>query len=348
MTSPLPTTLVLDPARPLLHRGPLGRVVGSGPDALVVEELVPPLVDLLDALQRPAARDALLARATAAGADPVAALALLTDLHAAGVVVDARAAGRVARRRAGSAVLVDGDGPLAVGVARGLAVAGVGAVEVVATGSVHADDLGTGYDDADRGRPRTLAAAAAVRRAAPQTRTRLPARTAPDLVVLADAAGADPVTARTLVDAGTAHLQVRLRDGRGVVGPLVLPGRSACLECLDRRRAMSDESWPLLAPQLAAIRGRGDPATAAATAGLATAQALALVDAAAAQPAAVDATLELDATGAALTVRRWSAFPGCPCGAAAGWRSGDAARAVPVARRSAECTPTPARETMIG
>ena len=50
-----------------------------------------------------------------------------------------------------------------------------------------------------------------------------------DLVVLADFLVADPWVVRELHSCGIAHLPVRLRDGAGLVGPLVVPGVTSCL-----------------------------------------------------------------------------------------------------------------------
>ncbi|GAY07078.1 ThiF family adenylyltransferase [Pseudonocardia sp. N23] len=340
----LPAVLVVDPHRPLLERGPGTRVVGLSPGtAVVVDELTPPLAALLDELTRPARRDRVLARAVAAGADPAEAVAMVVDLLACGAVVDADEAMRTARRRVGAAVRVHGDGAIAVGVACGLAAAGVGTVEVVAGGVVERGDVGTGYLDEDRGRSRAAAAAAALRRVAPGIRTRLPARTVPDLVVLADVAASDPVTVRGLVAMGVAHLQARTRDGRGVVGPLVLPGRSACLECLDRHRADRDPEWGRLAPRLARLRAAADAPTVVATIGMATAQVLAVTDGTVDPPAALGATVEIDVAAAVTARRRWSRHSGCPCAGAGAQRAGDAA---PQARRGAECTAGPRRGTI--
>ncbi len=49
-------------------------------------------------------------------------------------------------------------------------------------------------------------------------------RAAVDLVVLADYLVADPRMVRDLHSQGVAHLVVRVRDGTGLVGPLVIPG----------------------------------------------------------------------------------------------------------------------------
>ncbi len=50
-----------------------------------------------------------------------------------------------------------------------------------------------------------------------------------DLVVLADYLIADPRLVRDLHTAGVPHLPVRVRDGAGLVGPLVIPGVTSCL-----------------------------------------------------------------------------------------------------------------------
>lgn len=133
-------------------------------------------------------------------------------------------------------------------------------------------------------------------------------------MVLADAQVPDPATVRLLHRDGVAHLLVRLRDGAGVVGPLVLPGRTTCLGCLDRHRERREPGWAGVAAQLVGRPGHADPACAVATAALAVAQALALLDGEEA-PAALDAVLEVDAGRGAVRRRPWSPHPDCPCGA---------------------------------
>lgn len=49
---------------------------------------------------------------------------------------------------------------------------------------------------------------------------------------------------------GVAHLLVVLDEDRVRVGPLVQPGRTPCLGCLDLTRADWDPAWPALLPQL--------------------------------------------------------------------------------------------------
>jgi hypothetical protein len=51
-----------------------------------------------------------------------------------------------------------------------------------------------------------------------------------DLVVLTDYLVADPRMLRDLHSQGVPHLPVRVRDGTGLVGPLVIPGVTSCLD----------------------------------------------------------------------------------------------------------------------
>jgi len=322
--APLPDVLRLPPHRSVLRLGPGSRLLGLDPaSALAVDDLPHALAEMLDELARPVPTAQLVGRAVARGADAAEAQELLGELLAAGVVIDAARAERRERRRAESTVLVAGGGPLAVGVLLGLASAGVGAVHVTTSGTVLAADLGTGYVDADRGRARDAATAAALERLLPGVGTGpLPQRAVPDLVVLADGAASDPVQVAALHADGTAHLPVRLRDGTGIVGPLVLPGRTTCLGCLELERCARDPGWPTVSAQLVGAPGHADPACVAATVGLATAQALAALDAVAgpgAEPVpTADATLELDVDRGALMRRDWSPHPSCGCGAARG------------------------------
>jgi hypothetical protein len=113
------------------------------------------------------------------------------------------------------------------------------------------------------------------------------------------------------------HLAASADEAIGVVGPLVLPGRSACLNCLDLTRADRDPAWPLI---LAQLTGRGpdplacDAPLAAAVAAQAAAQALAFIDRAAASGAVTDGTLELVLPGWQWRRRTWPRHTDCSCG----------------------------------
>ncbi len=90
-----------------------------------------------------------------------------------------------------------------------------------------------------------------------------------DLVVLSDSLVADPRLLRDLHATGTPHLPVRVRDGAGLVGPLVMPGMTSCLRCADLHRSDRDENWPAVAAQLRDAVGTADRATVLGTAALA-------------------------------------------------------------------------------
>ncbi len=348
----LPPRVVLAPHLCVLVRGPDSRQVGLDPArGRVLEDLCPATATMLDELgAAPVETSGLLRRAVGRGADPETACALLHALLVAGLLRDARAAERVGRRRAGSAVEVRGHGPLALAVAAALARAGVGAVHARTSGPVeHCDLLVTGLPVGALGRDRSRVAAELLTTAAPQVRTGAQGRTPPDLVVLTDALARGLDEADALTGRAVEHLVVRMRDGRGVVGPLVLPGRTACLRCLDLHRTGRDPGWPALSTALTDRTGSADTAALAATAALGATQALLALDGpttGAPPPPTLDATLELDLDAAAVVTRVWRAHPGCPCGAATtGAPRAPADHARPA---GAACEPGPRRETITG
>lgn len=143
-----------------------------------------------------------------------------------------------------------------------------------------------------------------------------------DLVVLADFLVADPRIVRELHAVGVAHLPVRVRDGVGLVGPLVLPGVTSCLACADLHRSDRDAAWPALAAQLRHTVGSADRATMLATAALALNQVDRVlravrggadVDGSPEPPPTLDTTLEFDVNVGSVVARRWSRHPRCAC-----------------------------------
>jgi hypothetical protein len=114
------------------------------------------------------------------------------------------------------------------------------------------------------------------------------------------------------------HLSVTASEGIGVVGPLVWPGSTACLRCLDLTRAERDPAWPLVLAQLSCRSvdpPACDPVLAAAVAAQAAAIVLAFADSEAPAQAAVNGTLELVAPGWQWRRRSWRPHPACCCGA---------------------------------
>jgi hypothetical protein len=143
-----------------------------------------------------------------------------------------------------------------------------------------------------------------------------------DLVVLTDALVADPRVVRDLHAAEVPHLPVRVRDGTGLVGPLVIPGVTSCLSCADRHRRDRDAAWPAVAAQLRHAVGAADRATLMGTAALALNQVDRVVHALRCAgdplgtpepPMTLDTTLEFDVGSGSVLARRWSRHPSCPC-----------------------------------
>ena len=143
-----------------------------------------------------------------------------------------------------------------------------------------------------------------------------PASTAlPNLAILV---GRHPMELRaSLMRDQIPHLAVAADEAIGVVGPLVIPGRTACLRCLDLTRSERDPAWPLI---LAQLEGREpnpcacDAPLAAAVAAQAAAQVLAFIDRAVTADPVANGTLELVLPGWQWRRRTWPRHPGCSCG----------------------------------
>ena len=113
-----------------------------------------------------------------------------------------------------------------------------------------------------------------------------------DLVVLTDVLVCEPRLVRNLHEAKVPHLPVHIRDGTGLIGPLVIPGVTSCLRC-----------------------------TVLATAALALNQVHRVIRAIGAGPDArtneplptLDTTLEFDVDAGTTSARRWSRHPRCQC-----------------------------------
>ncbi|MEU1196063.1 ThiF family adenylyltransferase [Streptomyces sp. NPDC005813] len=248
---------------------------------------------------------------------------------------------RLATRRS-RRVQVRGAGRVGVVLASLLAGAGVGEVEVRDVGCVEPWDVAPGGLPADSvGERREDAARRATRRAAPDRPPRMSAErkqkererargTEPErapalaLVVLAPRDGVavhapDPVAAEPLIASGTPHLYAGVVEGTGVVGPLVLPGETACAGCLDQGRADRDPTWPRMVAQWRSGRSQRVPACdltlAAGVAGLAAGHALAFLDGE--LPSSAGARWEASIPGFHWHARPVRGHAACPCGTGA-------------------------------
>ncbi len=142
-----------------------------------------------------------------------------------------------------------------------------------------------------------------------------------DLFVLSDCLVADPRLVRDLHSHRVAHLLVRVRDGVGLVGPLVIPGVTSCLDCADLHRRDRDAAWPAVAAQLRDTVGTADRATVLATAALALSQVSRVIGAVRGSdsmpdpgpPPALNSTLEFDVHAGSIVTRHWPRHPLCSC-----------------------------------
>ncbi|HEX5119733.1 MAG TPA: TOMM precursor leader peptide-binding protein [Pseudonocardiaceae bacterium] len=375
VTDPLPRRPRVLPGLPVLRRAAGEAQIGTDPrHAVVVTDVPEPVVRLLHGLDGRLTADELLARA---GPDHRRALrGVLAGLAGLGLVDDAEPAlappavgglarlvadrtawmlrgGRrhsaLSRLRDRAVVVVQGSGRIAVAVATLLAASGVGWVHTVAGGVVLPADTGSGYLDEDIGHARAEAAERAVRRIAPATRTGPPSpRQPPDLVLLTDATVADPAVSAGLAAAGVPHLMVHAAEGTGVVGPLVVPGRTSCLRCVDLHNTDVDPCWPALAAQLADHPQPADLASAQATAAFSAGQALRFLHGSTSERDDLPvwgAAVEIDVFTGRCTRIEWRPHARCPCGVATQGAYQGLRRAHNVAeggfdiRRTAESTP---------
>jgi bacteriocin biosynthesis cyclodehydratase domain-containing protein len=268
---------------------------------------------------------------------PTASERLGPDLASISLVTGAAdAGGSVLDRRTAAVVRVVGGSRIGATLAALLAAAGIGRVEVddpapcraadCAPGGLSPRDVGAARGSAVE---RALAAAAGARRAgtrATGTRATRPAAAGdPDLVVVTAPPQPDAALGEQLLRAGAPHLVVYVRETAGVIGPLVVPGRTACLRCLDLHRCDRDAAWPMIAAQLA-VESPGavhacDVSLATLVASVAALQALSWIDrdpdAALTRPdslpATCDGTLEISLPDWRLRRRAWSPHPACGC-----------------------------------
>jgi bacteriocin biosynthesis cyclodehydratase domain-containing protein len=106
-------------------------------------------------------------------------------------------------------------------------------------------------------------------------------------------------------------------EATGVVGPLVLPGWTACAGCLAQQRTARDPTWPRLWAQWHSGRQRqviaGDMTLASTVSSLAAAHALSFLDGE--LPASAGARCEVSAPHFDWKTDRLEPYPRCVCGA---------------------------------
>ena len=205
-----------------------------------------------DLLERLARHDALTEGSATerAGIDEIDRERLAPDLATVSLTHPGpRSAAAVLDRRGRATVAVEGIGRVGNAVVALLAAAGVGRVVALDPRPLRARDLGpAGAGRAELGLPRGEAAVVAARRTAPGVQAE-PSEP-PALTVLSPDSVVDPVRRDRLSRAGRTHLPVTVLEGGGVVGPLVVPGVTPCLGCVEQHHTDRDPDWPVLLAQL--------------------------------------------------------------------------------------------------
>ena len=263
------------------RRRPDGGIqLGSDPaHGLVLDGLTHEDVQLLATIDGRSTREDLTAHPTRAGTGSARAAQLLDLLGAAGLLADEAPSARCPDLT----VLVEGSGPVARSVAGQLADAGVCAV---------------------RAGPYAVDAAEV-------------AGARPDLVVVVTPAPAAPSRAQPLRARGIRHLVVSVAEAAATVGPLVRPGRTPCLECLERQRTDRDPGWPT-SVDLPAVRSPEPVSCEPALVPLVAALAAAVAVAALRDQCPGGVTLDVALPWPRVVQRQWTAHPGCGCGASIG------------------------------
>ncbi|WP_460838112.1 hypothetical protein [Nocardioides marmoraquaticus] len=154
---------------------------------------------------------------------------------------------------------------------------------------------------------------------------RVPSR--PDAVLVLGLGEPDRTVLDPLVRDGVPHLVLTLVDGGARLGPLVVPGRTACLRCVDAHLTTDDpDHLAVLTRYAAASRAARPDDTDPVLAGLVTSWALrdlALLQRGERRPATWSATLTWHPRSGTPVTRTWLRHPGCGCGWAAYDEPGD-------------------------
>lgn len=135
------------------------------------------------------------------------------------------------------------------------------------------------------------------------------------------------------------HLPVIVGDASITLGPLVAPGLSACLHCVDLHRRDADPAWPAIAAQLARHPA---PAAHPVRAAAALAHAARFVTAALGGAAEPGRELRIAGDGERLSERTIAPHPECRCAAPPGsdWaRAGENATPPPTSAGRASAAP---------
>lgn len=310
----------LRPSTPVLARGPHELQVGFDQDpVLVLTDVEPELTRVLRMLDGGHSLHEIRSWSTRLAVSPGTLEWSLHLLHQAGLLLDAADRDALNREGAdrspvGARVRLVGAGRIGRSVAELLYLSGVTSLYVVDTDPLDPVVYPASGAVASQGE-----ALKHVLGGVRDTRVQVvnhwskPDGVAPDLTIVAsERIECDRALGEGLVRSDQPHLFIRVRPGGVLVGPLVLPGRTACLRCTDLTRRDADLAWPTVLQQLCRSWVPVTPVLASWAASVACAQALSLLGGA--TPETCGATLEIAGPDHRTRWRSWPVHPGCGCG----------------------------------
>ena len=169
--------------------------------------------------------------------------------------------------RAGRSIHIEDISRSGLSIAQGLAAAGVGHLISHDEQQVLPADLGpTGYPSQLLGRPRIDALrsmlAASPNKAIVSTGKKLLEKQLQkiDCAVLIVQQAIAPRRYAHWVNRDVPHIAVSFDTQFASISPMIIPGQTACLFCLDAMRTKEDSNWPVLASQLIASQKKFDDA----------------------------------------------------------------------------------------
>lgn len=345
----------INPGLRMVRRSNHSIQIGLGPGGVILEGLAESDLAFVTALGQGITDGEVFARAAALGVEPARALDICakisellfsdSELSTQGFRGERLLPERAAllslyrapsqdymTRREHAVVHVVGLGRTGAALAAVLVSAGVGTLLLEDDSAVIAADVSPGsFLLADIGLSRSVAVRRHLLRLDPSSNAHIvrdggtggPSLRYLDLAVVV---GHDVVHASTsarFMGAERPHLFVLLREQDGVVGPLVVPGETACAECVERHRSIHDPQWLEVCGQLASSQQSAtghrrnahlleNAAMAVTLAGTAAQHALLFLDAVN-QPASWSSVLTFHPDNGRWTQQEFSAHPECGC-----------------------------------
>lgn len=226
-----------------------------------------------------------------------------------------RDAGAAFTRRQEHHIWIEGVNRVAHALVEVLAASHVGSLQVrgkhLSRRPIVLRDVGAfGPQAADVGEVPTIAMRRHIERA--RLRARVDVRRP---VVIACDAHLDPSEEVGYQEAGVPYLRVLATSRYATIGPLTLPGHTACWSCLALHRSDADPEWPRLLAQFEQSRRSLAPIDnlfAMWVASEAASRLLEVIDSD--DPASlVNCTWHIDRAAAEVRRRRWRVHPDCPC-----------------------------------